>query len=264
MKVYIAYLTYYALLKSKNKLNDHHPIIAKLIYLKSLIDKSKPIDDKIMPELVSVFEEDEEEEVEEHEDESDEESLEKNDQIIKANENKIKRSINKEEDYESIEEEEQEEEENESVGEITKRNTLTNGKKQNNNLLGRKKKTDDLLDDNDDIEDEFYKENVEKLNKAKEKLKEKNKKKDDKLKAEIAEKERLGQRVANENIIKSRGLYRKRKKYQGNAKLHLREKFFKKMNKRKNYVKEYSGKPLNYGGEATGIRDDLIRGTKLH
>jgi hypothetical protein len=261
MKIYIAYQTYYALLKSKNKLNDHHPIIAKLIYLKSLIDKSKPIDDKIMPELVSVFEEDVEEEAEEHEDESDEESFEKNEKIIKSNEKKIKRGIDQKEDYGSLEEDE---EENESVEEITKKNTMANGKKLNNNLLGRKKKTDDLLLDDDDVEDEFFKENVEKLNKTKEKLKEKNKKKDDKLKAEIAEKERLGQRVANENIIKSRGLYRKRKKYQGNAKLHLREKFFKKMNKRKNYVKEYSGKPLNYGGEATGIRDDLVRGTKLH
>ena len=89
-------------------------------------------------------------------------------------------------------------------------------------------------------------------------------KKEKKLKEEIQEKDKLGQKVANENIIKSRGLYRKRKKYQGNAKLHLREKFTKKMNKRKNYVKEYTGKPLNYAGEATGIREDLIRGTKLY
>jgi U3 small nucleolar RNA-associated protein 3 len=81
---------------------------------------------------------------------------------------------------------------------------------------------------------------------------------------EIKEKERLGQRVANDNLIKSRGLYRKRPKYQGNAKLHNREKFFKKEKVRKNYVKEYTGKPLKYGGELTGIRDDLLRGTKLH
>ena len=91
MKVYISYLTYYALLKSKNKLNDHHPIIAKLIYLKSLIEKSKQIDENVMPELVSLFneEEEEEEEVDEIVDDSEDESCETNEKIIKENETKF-------------------------------------------------------------------------------------------------------------------------------------------------------------------------------
>ena len=69
--------------------------------------------------------------------------------------------------------------------------------------------------------------------------------------------------MANDNLLKARGLYRKRKRYQGNAKLHNREKFEKKQKIRKNMVKEYEGKPEVYGGEVTGIRRDLIRSTKI-
>jgi len=35
------------------------------------------------------------------------------------------------------------------------------------------------------------------------------------------------------------------------------------MNIRKNFVKEFTSKPDYYGGEETGIRRDLVRGTKL-
>jgi U3 small nucleolar RNA-associated protein 3 len=83
------------------------------------------------------------------------------------------------------------------------------------------------------------------------------------LKAQIENKNRKGIRVVNENILKARGIYRRRKNYQGNAKLVNREKFAKKEKIRKNYVKEYTDKPDVYGGEATGIRRDLIRSTKI-
>jgi len=64
-------------------------------------------------------------------------------------------------------------------------------------------------------------------------------------------------------VLKSKGITRKRKPNQGNAKLHLREKYTKKINVRKNLVKEFTSKPDYYGGEETGIRRDLVRGTKL-
>jgi len=95
-------------------------------------------------------------------------------------------------------------------------------------------------------------------------LEEINEKKSKKLKKMIENKEILGQRVANKILLKSRGIYRKRKQYQGNAKLVLREKFFKKTKIRNRYVKEFKEKPLVYKGQVTGIRDDLIRGTKLY
>jgi U3 small nucleolar RNA-associated protein 3 len=84
------------------------------------------------------------------------------------------------------------------------------------------------------------------------------------LKKEIEMKESHSIRLANANLLKARGLYRKRKNYQGNAKLHNREKFQKKQKLRKNMVKEYESKPEVYGGEVTGIRRDLIRSTKIH
>ena len=71
-------------------------------------------------------------------------------------------------------------------------------------------------------------------------------------------------RKANKEVLTARGIYRKRKRYQGNAKLMNREKFYKKEKERRRNVKEYVGKPDVYTGEATGIRRDLIRSTKIH
>jgi hypothetical protein len=70
-------------------------------------------------------------------------------------------------------------------------------------------------------------------------------------------------RKVNKAMLSAKGLYRKRKNYQGNAKLVNREKFAKKQKLRKNMVKEYIQKPDVYGGEATGIRRDLVRSTKI-
>ena len=43
-----------------------------------------------------------------------------------------------------------------------------------------------------------------------------------------------------------------------------KEKFTKKERIRKNFVKTYEGKPERYAGEATGIRRDLIKSTKIN
>ena len=90
------------------------------------------------------------------------------------------------------------------------------------------------------------------------------KKEKEKEKKEIENKNDLAVRKANKEVLKARGIYRKRKRYQGNAKLMNRKKFYKKEKLRKNMVKEYVGKPDVYTGEATGIRRDLVRSTKIH
>ena len=64
-------------------------------------------------------------------------------------------------------------------------------------------------------------------------------------------------------MIKARGIYRKRKQYAGNAKVANREKYYKKQKEYKKMVKQYEGKPDVYGGEATGIRRDLVRSTLI-
>ena len=120
--------------------------------------------------------------------------------------------------------------------------------------------------DNDSSEDEdsFIKEQYKsfnKLNKEKELL---DLKKKENEKKEIEMKNEFAIRKANKEVLKARGIYRKRKKYQGNAKLMNREKFYKKEKERRKLVKEYEGKPDVYMGEATGIRRDLVRSTKIH
>lgn len=68
---------------------------------------------------------------------------------------------------------------------------------------------------------------------------------------------------ANKALAKGKGMFRKRKQKQGNAKLMNKQKYSKKEKVRKNYVKEYTEKPLVYTGEATGIRRDLSRSIKF-
>ncbi len=68
---------------------------------------------------------------------------------------------------------------------------------------------------------------------------------------------------ANKELAKGRGMYRKRKRKQGNARLMNKLKFQAKDKKRRNYVKEFTEKPIAYTGEATGIRRDLVRSIKF-
>lgn len=68
---------------------------------------------------------------------------------------------------------------------------------------------------------------------------------------------------ANKALSKGKGMFRKRKPKQGNARLMNKGKFQKKDKIRKNYVKEYTEAPLVYTGEATGIRRDLSRSVKF-
>ena len=120
------------------------------------------------------------------------------------------------------------------------------------------------INENEEEEDSFIKEQYKsfnKLNKEKELIE---KEKEEKEKKEIKDKNDFAIRKANKEVLKARGIYRKRKKYQGNAKLMNREKFYKKEKERRKMVKEYEGKPDVYMGEATGIRRDLIRSTKIH
>ena len=125
-------------------------------------------------------------------------------------------------------------------------------------------KEEDNKNDDDESEDSFIKEQYKsfnKLKKEKELLDIKNKENE---KKEIDMKNNFAIRKANKEVLTARGIYRKRKRYQGNAKLMNREKFYKKEKERRRNVKEYVGKPDVYTGEATGIRRDLIRSTKIH
>jgi len=77
------------------------------------------------------------------------------------------------------------------------------------------------------------------------------------------EKNRLGIEKANKELAKGRGLYRKRKLKQGNSKLMNKIKYEKKSKIRKRYVKEFTEAPINYTGQYTGVRRDLVRSVKF-
>jgi hypothetical protein len=210
--LYIIYMLYYIYFKNQKKISDHHPVVKKMFFLKSTMNKLKSFNENIFVQV---------------------------DKVLKLIE--TKKILDEEEDDnldgEDIENSPEQDENDEKflnkkrLNDVGVNELIESTKCKINNL--RQEKDANIL-------------------KAKERLKK-----------EIENKNMMGQRLANDNILKSRGIYRKRKRYQGNAKLHLREKYHKKEKQRKNMIKTYEGKPEVYGGELTGIRRDLIRSTKF-
>lgn len=70
------------------------------------------------------------------------------------------------------------------------------------------------------------------------------------------------QRNVHKDILKNRGLVRKRKKEDKNPRVKNRRKFEKALQRRKTSVKEFvaGNKKQKHGGEESGIRSDIIRG----
>jgi len=304
--LYITYLTFYLYFKSIGKINDHHPVIKKMYFLKSIINSDKENKEKIFEKIDKTLELINEKKDLEEQNENIEEELEKDENqdldLNESNEDNIDSGEEEyeEDDFDLDEEDDNNEElnaedildlnddfEEEKLDSKKTKNNLNKKNNQENLLLKNKRiKPDSILDidfnineknnkskknqnidlienkNNKDI-DKFVQENIEKLQalkEKKEKLAENIKIKNDK---EHTDKIEMGIRLANKNLLKSRGIYRKRKQYQGNAKVHNREKYLKKQKLRKNMVKEYDGKPDVYIGETTGIRRDLIRSTKI-
>jgi len=71
------------------------------------------------------------------------------------------------------------------------------------------------------------------------------------------------QRNVQRDIIKNKGLTRKRKKEDRNPRVAKRRKYEEMMGKRKTVVKEYKGKEAKYEGEKSGIASGLKRSTRL-
>lgn len=73
------------------------------------------------------------------------------------------------------------------------------------------------------------------------------------------------QRNINYDIMKAKGLTRKRKKIDRNSRVKFREKFRKAEQKRKSRVQDYKEGPRGvYAGEATGLKAGLIKSTGLN
>ena len=271
------------------KMTGHHPSIKNSAIMNFLLNKNSENNEEIQNNIEKILTNLEEKEKNEEENELNEEE----DEIYEEED-----EINDEEGGElddnimDIEENEEEEEEVEKIknkkdkknknNKLLLKNPLLNKKAEKikkPSFLSKKKKRDnddnkeidikknenfDINSDDEEDEDSFIKDQYKsfnKLNKEKELL---DLKKEENEKKEIDMKNDFAIRKANKEVLKARGIYRKRKKYQGNAKLMNREKFYKKEKERRKMIKEYEGKPEVYMGEATGIRRDLVRSTKIH
>lgn len=299
--LYSANLLFNILATLNNKMTGHHPSIKYSAMFNYLLTKNSEKNEQIQNNIEKILlflekndKNNKNEENEENEEEDD----------ISEDEKDLAEGDEEGEEIDDVLDEENEEmedinEEGEDEGEIEdkkKKGKKDNKKEDNKNIydiligdpikkpsfLNKKKKRkksdkeiiinnndsfdkeEDNKNDDDESEDSFIKEQYKsfnKLKKEKELLDIKNKENE---KKEIDMKNNFAIRKANKEVLTARGIYRKRKRYQGNAKLMNREKFYKKEKERRRNVKEYVGKPDVYTGEATGIRRDLIRSTKIH
>ena len=271
------------------KMTGHHPSIKNSAIMNFLLNKNSENNEeiqnnieKILTNLEEKEKNEEENELNEEEDEIYEEEDEINDEEGEELDDNIMDIEENEEEEEEVEKIKNKKDKKNKNNKLLLKNPLLNKKAEKikkPSFLSKKKKRDnddnkeidikknenfDINSDDEEDEDSFIKEQYKsfnKLNKEKELL---DLKKEENEKKEIDMKNDFAIRKANKEVLKARGIYRKRKKYQGNAKLMNREKFYKKEKERRKMIKEYEGKPEVYMGEATGIRRDLVRSTKIH
>ena len=271
------------------KMTGHHPSIKNSAIMNFLLNKNSENNEeiqnnieKILTNLEEKEKNEEENELNEEEDEIYEEEDEINDEKGEELDDNIMDIEENEEEEEEVEKIKSKKDKENKNNKLLLNNPLLNKKTEKikkPSFLSKKKKRDnddnkeidikknenfDINSDDEEDEDSFIKDQYKsfnKLNKEKELL---DLKKEENEKKEIDMKNDFAIRKANKEVLKARGIYRKRKKYQGNAKLMNREKFYKKEKERRKMIKEYEGKPEVYMGEATGIRRDLVRSTKIH
>ena len=271
------------------KMTGHHPSIKNSAIMNFLLNKNSENNEeiqnnieKILTNLEEKEKNEEENELNEEEDEIYEEEDEINDEEGEELDDNIMDIEENEEEEEEVEKIKSKKDKKNKNNKLLLNNPLLNKKAEKikkPSFLSKKKKRDnddnkeidikknenfDINSDDEEDEDSFIKDQYKsfnKLNKEKELL---DLKKEENEKKEIDMKNDFAIRKANKEVLKARGIYRKRKKYQGNAKLMNREKFYKKEKERRKMIKEYEGKPEVYMGEATGIRRDLVRSTKIH
>ena len=271
------------------KMTGHHPSIKNSAIMNFLLNKNSENNEeiqnnieKILTNLEEKEKNEEENELNEEEDEIYEEEDEINDEEGEELDDNIMDIEENEEEEEEVEKIKNKKDKKNKNNQLLLKNPLLNKKAEKikkPSFLSKKKKRDnddnkeidikknenfDINSNDEEDEDSFIKDQYKsfnKLNKEKELL---DLKKEENEKKEIDMKNDFAIRKANKEVLKARGIYRKRKKYQGNAKLMNREKFYKKEKERRKMIKEYEGKPEVYMGEATGIRRDLVRSTKIH
>ena len=263
----------------EQKMTGHHPSIKNTAIMNFLLNKNSEKNEQIQNEIEKILlnleeKDNNEENIEENEFEQEEENEELENEEF---ENEELEEFEEEEEIEQIKNKEIKSNNllMEKIDKIKKPSFLSKKKRREekeNKEIDKKanenfeinSESDKSNDKNSNSDDSFIKEQYKSFNKLNKEKKLLDKEKENQVKKEIEKKNDFAIRKANKEVLKARGIYRKRKKYQGNAKLMNREKFYKKEKERRKLVKEYEGKPDVYMGEATGIRRDLIRSTKIH
>ena len=248
-------------------MTGHHPSIKISAIFNFLInknnEKNEQIQNNIEQILMSLNNKKDNEDNEENEED-------------KEGEDGIMGEDDMEEDEEGMEEEdegiEEEDENEEKRKELISNNLIGNIKEpiKKPSFLNKKKKRENAdkeidIKENEDFdehedednnnydneeeeadEDSFIKEQYKSFNKLKKEKELLDKQKNEKEKKDIEMKNNFAIRKANKQVLEAKGITRKRKRYQGNAKLMNREKFYKKEKERKKLVKDYVGKPDVY------------------
>ena len=70
-------------------------------------------------------------------------------------------------------------------------------------------------------------------------------------------------RLINYDIFKNKGLTRKRKKVERNTRVKNKAKFEKKLKAFRRVKPEHKQAEMTYGGEQTGIRDDIVKSIQI-
>ena len=226
------------------KMTGHHPSIKNSAIMNFLLNKNSENNEeiqnnieKILTNLEEKEKNEEENELNEEEDEIYEEEDEINDEEGEELDDNIMDIEENEEEEEEVEKIKNKKDKKNKNNKLLLNNPLLNKKAEKikkPSFLSKKKKRDnddnkeidikknenfDINSDDEEDEDSFIKEQYKsfnKLNKEKELL---DLKKEENEKKEIDMKNDFAIRKANKEVLKARGIYRKRKRYQGNAKL---------------------------------------------
>lgn len=70
-------------------------------------------------------------------------------------------------------------------------------------------------------------------------------------------------RLINYDIFKNKGLTRKRKKVERNTRVKNKAKFEKKLKAFRRTTPTHKQAEATYGGETTGIRDDIVKSVRI-
>eukprot|EP00455_Lapot_gusevi_P011256 TRINITY_DN1517_c0_g1_i8.p1 TRINITY_DN1517_c0_g1~~TRINITY_DN1517_c0_g1_i8.p1 ORF type:complete len:411 (+),score=177.48 TRINITY_DN1517_c0_g1_i8:73-1233(+) len=289
---YCLLCTFYFYLKSAGRLVKGHPCLTQIVQVRALFDKLEKLHQRLLPQLQGAadgsmvageLEEEEEEEQEEQEQEeeeaageeggSDVEGLSDLDDLPQEFDGEDDDDVEdgEEDEEDGVDDDEDEEEEEFVMTRKGKGKEVAGGKKGKEAQKATKSKGGKIALGAAELGSAEADQALDFYNSFKQ---QKQSKKQTPAAAKAAVREispildddddklsGTSRRKATNQIVNNKGLVPYRKKENRNPRKKLRNKYEKAVKRRQ--VKKYSGKQENYGGEAAGIRTNLVRSVKL-